>query len=304
MSFFDSTLSNLTPLCSVAFEKLMRGSGSTAGASAYGTTSQTPRTSSRPPPPRASPSNAIDVDAINDTTGESHDGAKAPATWNSARRCRSVASAPIRPSRPLDPFAAPNYSQSAYAGSSKGQGGPSSKGGKGDVSSREEFAGIAPSGRAVISGATTGLEVLERALASWHVPESTQGGGTPPRMHPKLGKLYGPRPWSMRNTIEDSARPSQSLVPTPILGMNGLMKNGSILMKISLATQDTTTHPPSSIQRPDGSTVLGGRGRTLGHRGHPGTDRRGDRIPESRKPPAITTTTTLPPTTESTNPGS
>ena len=115
----------------------MRGSGSTAGASAYGTTSQTPRTSSRPPAPRASPSNVIDVDAIND-----NDGAKAPATSTSARCCRSVASAPTRPSRPLDPFEAPNYSLSAYAGSAKGKGGPSSKGGKGGVSSHEEFAGI------------------------------------------------------------------------------------------------------------------------------------------------------------------
>ena len=166
----------------------MRGSGSTAGASAYGTTSRTPRTSSRPPPPRASPSNVIDVDAIND-----NDGAKPPATSTSARRCRSVASAPTRPSRPLDPFEAPNYSQSAYAGSAKGKGGLSSKGGKGGVSSHEEFARIAPSGRVVISGATTGLEVLERALAGWPVPESTKGG-TPPRMHPKLCKLYGPPP--------------------------------------------------------------------------------------------------------------
>ena len=69
-----------------------------------------------------------------------------------------------------------------------------SKGGKGGVSSREEFAGIAPSGQVVISGATTGLEVLERALAVWPVPESTKGGRTPPRMHPKLCKLYGPPP--------------------------------------------------------------------------------------------------------------
>ena len=82
------------------------------------------------------------------------------------------------------------------------------------------------------------------------------------------------------------------------------MRNGSILMKISLATGDTTTNPPSSVQHPDGPTVLGRRGRTPGHRGHPGTDRRGDRIPESRIPPAITTTTTLPPTTGSTIPGS
>ena len=169
----------------------MRGSTSTARASTYGTTSRTPRISSRPPPPRASPSNVIDVDAIDD-----NDGAKPPATSTSARRCWSVASAPTRPSRPLDPFEAPNYSQSAYAGSAKGKGGLSSKGGKGGVSSHEEFAGmcrIAPSGRVVISGGTTGLEVLEQALADWPVPESTKGG-TAPRMHPKLCKPYGPPP--------------------------------------------------------------------------------------------------------------
>ena len=113
-----------------------------------------------------------------------------------------------------------------------------------------------------------------------------------------------PRPRLMQNTIEDSARVSQSLVPTPILRMNGLMKNGSILMQISLATRDTTTDPPSSVQGSDGSTVLGHRGRTPGHGGHSGTDRRGDQIPESRIPPATTTTMTLPPTTGSTNPGS
>ena len=54
-----------------------------------------------------------------------------------------------------------------------------------------------------------------------------------------------PRPWAMQKTIEDSARASQSLVPTPILRMNGFMRNGSILMKISLATRDTTTDPLS-----------------------------------------------------------
>ena len=97
----------------------MRGSGSISGASAYGTTSRTPRTSPRPPPSRATPSNVIDVDAI-----------EPPARTTSTGRCLSVASAPTRPSRPLDPFEPPNYSQSAYAGSSKGKGGPS-KGGKG-----------------------------------------------------------------------------------------------------------------------------------------------------------------------------
>ena len=167
----------------------MRGSGSIAGASAYGTISRTPRTSSPAPLPRASPSNVIDVDAIND-----NDGAKAPATSTSARRCRLVASAPTRLSQPLDPFEAPNYSQSTYAGSAKENRGPSSKAGKGGVSSHEEFAGIAPSGRVVISGATTGLEVLEQALAGLPVPESIKRGRTPARMHPKLCKLYGPPP--------------------------------------------------------------------------------------------------------------
>ena len=62
------------------------------------------------------------------------------------------------------------------------------------MSSREKLAGIAPSGGVVILGATTGFEVLERALAGWPVPKSTKGGGTPPRMHPKLLKLYGPPP--------------------------------------------------------------------------------------------------------------
>ena len=62
------------------------------------------------------------------------------------------------------------------------------------MSSREEFAGVAPSGRVVMSGATTGLKVLERALAGWPVLESTKGGGPPPCMHPKPCKLYGPPP--------------------------------------------------------------------------------------------------------------
>ena len=62
------------------------------------------------------------------------------------------------------------------------------------MSSREEFAGIALSWRVVISGANTGLEVLERALAGRPVPESTKGERTPPRMEPKLCKLYGPLP--------------------------------------------------------------------------------------------------------------
>ena len=58
---------------------------------------------------------------------------------------------------------------------------------------RGEFAGIALSGRPVISGGTAGFEVLEIALASWPVLESTKGE-TPPRMHPEHCKLCGPPP--------------------------------------------------------------------------------------------------------------
>ena len=58
------------------------------------------------------------------------------------------------------------------------------------MSSREEFAGVAPSGPILMSGATTGLEMLEQALANWPVLESTKGGGPPPRIHRKLCKLY------------------------------------------------------------------------------------------------------------------
>ena len=62
------------------------------------------------------------------------------------------------------------------------------------MSSREKFAGVAPSGRIVTSGAATGLEMLEQALANWPVLESTRGRGPLPRIHPKLCKLYGPPP--------------------------------------------------------------------------------------------------------------
>ena len=58
---------------------------------------------------------------------------------------------------------------------------------------RGEFAGKAPSRRPVVSGGTTGLEVLEIALANWLVRESTKGG-TPADMQPELCKLYGPPP--------------------------------------------------------------------------------------------------------------
>ena len=62
------------------------------------------------------------------------------------------------------------------------------------MTSREEFAGVAPSGRIFMSGATTVFEMLEQALANWPVLESTRGGGPPSRIHRKFCKLYGPPP--------------------------------------------------------------------------------------------------------------
>ena len=72
---------------------------------------------------------------------------------------------------------------------------------------RGEYAGIAPSGRPVISGGATGLEMLEIALANWPVLEPTKGG-TPPDMQPELYKLYSPLPRSMQNTRLGNARDS------------------------------------------------------------------------------------------------
>ena len=62
------------------------------------------------------------------------------------------------------------------------------------MSSREEFAGLAPSGRIVMSGSTTGLERLEQALANWPVLESTRERGPQPRIDPTFCQLYGPPP--------------------------------------------------------------------------------------------------------------
>ena len=175
----------------------MRGSGSTTRAPAYGSGPRTSRASSQPRPFQASPSNIIDVDEDNGNGDNDGDGAEAPVTSTSARRCRSVASAPARPRRSLAPFPAPNYGQSAYAGSSKGKGGLSWNGGKGasnhleGVSSRGTFAGVAPSCRIAMSGGTTGLEMLERAMANWPILELTWEGGPPTDIDPKLCKLYG-----------------------------------------------------------------------------------------------------------------
>ena len=59
------------------------------------------------------------------------------------------------------------------------------------MSSRGTPAGVPPSGRIIMSGATTGLEMLEQALANWPIVESTWGGGPPTEIDPKFCKLYG-----------------------------------------------------------------------------------------------------------------
>ena len=58
------------------------------------------------------------------------------------------------------------------------------------MSSRGTLAGVAPSGRIVMSGARTGLEMLEQAMANWPILESTREGGPPTNIDPKFCKLY------------------------------------------------------------------------------------------------------------------
>ena len=63
---------------------------------------------------------------------------------------------------------------------------------------RGKFAGIAPSGRTIITGGAEGLEVLKTALASLPVLEPTKGG-TPPDMPPELCKpVRAPSPGRCR----------------------------------------------------------------------------------------------------------
>ena len=94
--------------------------------------------------------------------------------------------------------AQPSYGRSAYAGTSKGKGDNSlSIGGRGGssylegVSPRGTFAGIAPIGRVIVSGGTTGLGMLERAVANMLVLVSTLEGGPPAAIDPKICQLRG-----------------------------------------------------------------------------------------------------------------
>ena len=62
------------------------------------------------------------------------------------------------------------------------------------MSSRGTFARVAPSGHFVMSGATTGLEMLEQALANWPILESTWEEGSQTGIDPKFCNLYGRPP--------------------------------------------------------------------------------------------------------------
>ena len=116
-----------------------------------------------------------------------------------AHRCRSVVSVPAQPGRSMAPtLAQASYSRSAYAGGWKGIGenSASTRGKRTSsylegVSPEGTFAGIAPIGRAIMTKGTTGLGMLERALANMPVLVSTWEGGPPTNVDPKLWKLLG-----------------------------------------------------------------------------------------------------------------
>ena len=67
------------------------------------------------------------------------------------------------------------------------------------MSFRGTFAGVAPSGRIVMPGATTGWLMLAQALADWPILESTWEGEPPTDIDLKFFKLYGRPP---RNNAE------------------------------------------------------------------------------------------------------
>ena len=62
------------------------------------------------------------------------------------------------------------------------------------MSSRGTFARVAPNGGIVMSGATTGLEMLQQVLANWPILESTWEGEPPTDIDPTFCKLYGYTP--------------------------------------------------------------------------------------------------------------
>ena len=149
------------------------------------------------------------------------------------------------------------------------------------VSSRWTFAGVAPSDRIIMSGGTTGLEMLEEALANWPMLESTWEGGPQPALTPNVVRYRGTLPRTMLNTFYSNAQAFGSLMLIPMLRTNEFIHtwSGSIQRdtRISLAIRDATSYP-SSAQCPDGtdhhgSTIRGREGRTP-----PRTNRHGSTI--------------------------
>ena len=70
------------------------------------------------------------------------------------------------------------------------------------MSSRGTFAGVAPSGRFVMLGATTGLEMFHQALANWPILVSTWVGGPRPTLTQNFASCTGTLPRTTPNTIE------------------------------------------------------------------------------------------------------
>ena len=56
---------------------------------------------------------------------------------------------------------------------------------------RGRFAEVAPSGPIVMSGATTGFQILDQALGPLAFPGATSEGGPPTGIDPKFCKLHG-----------------------------------------------------------------------------------------------------------------
>ena len=92
----------------------------------------------------------------------------------------------------------------------------------------------------VMSGATTGLQMLKQALANWPILETTWQGGPPPGIDPTFCKLYGPLP---QGNAEYYRGQCSGLIHTPIPRRYGFIhtQRGPILMRILLATRGTTT---------------------------------------------------------------
>ena len=249
----------------------MQGSRSTTGPSethsSYGSTAGTSRPSSRPPSSRSSPSNIINVDEDNGNGDNDGNAARAQVTFISARRCRSVVSAPAQPSRSLTPFPALNYSQLAYTGSCKDKGdNPSLKG----VKELPTGSKVCPPQGQLLGSHQVVASSCQEAGQAWRcsngpwptgITWNGPGKGVPRRtLNTNSIRCHGVLPRMTPNTINSSAKTFRSLTLSPISRGNGLIhaRKGSMQRKtrISLAIPDTT-YPLCSVQCPDGSNHHG-----------------------------------------------